>query len=221
MSILDQWKELSEKQSSNTFKRFWDKYCDTEIRIYSEILDDPKKIHQGKFSELAEHWNAEPAYFMGFLDGVSKSVTQEYDLESITEESEISIEIELEKLYLNMLGAKANHLYSLPQWETLYTDDERHELLKKHRLSGVIIKEKTPGRNDPCPCGSGKKYKKCCGKTLMETDSADDIADSNDTTSVNVTAVLNDTTSADVAANSDDSTSVDVAMDSGDTTPGD
>ncbi len=23
--------------------------------------------------------------------------------------------------------------------------------------------EKTPGRNDPCPCGSGKKYKKCCG----------------------------------------------------------
>ena len=23
---------------------------------------------------------------------------------------------------------------------------------------------KTPGRNDPCSCGSGKKYKKCCGK---------------------------------------------------------
>jgi preprotein translocase subunit SecA len=23
----------------------------------------------------------------------------------------------------------------------------------------------TPGRNDPCPCGSGKKYKKCCGKS--------------------------------------------------------
>ena len=26
-----------------------------------------------------------------------------------------------------------------------------------------IRKEKKPGRNDPCPCGSGKKYKKCCG----------------------------------------------------------
>ena len=24
--------------------------------------------------------------------------------------------------------------------------------------------EKKPGRNDPCPCGSGKKYKNCCGK---------------------------------------------------------
>ncbi|MBU5488954.1 SEC-C domain-containing protein [Clostridium sp. MSJ-8] len=28
----------------------------------------------------------------------------------------------------------------------------------------TIVKEKTPGRNEPCPCGSGKKYKKCCGK---------------------------------------------------------
>lgn len=27
-----------------------------------------------------------------------------------------------------------------------------------------VVKEKLPGRNDPCPCGSGKKYKKCCGK---------------------------------------------------------
>lgn len=24
--------------------------------------------------------------------------------------------------------------------------------------------ERSVGRNDPCPCGSGKKYKKCCGR---------------------------------------------------------
>ncbi len=28
----------------------------------------------------------------------------------------------------------------------------------------IRSEEKTVGRNDPCPCGSGKKYKKCCGK---------------------------------------------------------
>ena len=28
---------------------------------------------------------------------------------------------------------------------------------------GTVVKEDTPGRNDPCSCGSGKKYKKCCG----------------------------------------------------------
>ncbi len=30
-----------------------------------------------------------------------------------------------------------------------------------------IIKDKLPGRNDPCPCGSGKKFKNCHGKGLM------------------------------------------------------
>jgi preprotein translocase subunit SecA len=30
----------------------------------------------------------------------------------------------------------------------------------------VVRKNKKIGRNDPCPCGSGKKYKKCCGKDL-------------------------------------------------------
>ncbi|MSR90963.1 hypothetical protein FYJ33_05975 [Clostridiaceae bacterium WCA-383-APC-5B] len=29
-----------------------------------------------------------------------------------------------------------------------------------------IVKERKIGRNDPCPCGSGKKYKKCCGRNL-------------------------------------------------------
>jgi len=28
-----------------------------------------------------------------------------------------------------------------------------------------IVKSKKPARNDPCPCGSGKKYKHCCGKS--------------------------------------------------------
>ena len=32
--------------------------------------------------------------------------------------------------------------------------------------SAVSVRRRMPkvGRNDPCPCGSGKKYKKCCGR---------------------------------------------------------
>jgi preprotein translocase subunit SecA len=32
----------------------------------------------------------------------------------------------------------------------------------------LVKKEKKVGRNDPCPCGSGKKYKKCCGAKEKE-----------------------------------------------------
>ena len=38
------------------------------------------------------------------------------------------------------------------------------ELYKEQKASGTVRKEKKVGRNDPCPCGSGKKYKKCCGR---------------------------------------------------------
>ena len=31
-------------------------------------------------------------------------------------------------------------------------------------IPATVTKKKEPGRNDPCPCGSGKKYKNCCGK---------------------------------------------------------
>ncbi len=35
---------------------------------------------------------------------------------------------------------------------------------KKRPKQQTVIKPDEPGRNDPCPCGSGKKYKKCCGR---------------------------------------------------------
>ena len=34
----------------------------------------------------------------------------------------------------------------------------------KTQKAEPIRVEKKPGRNDPCPCGSGKKYKNCCGR---------------------------------------------------------
>ena len=37
----------------------------------------------------------------------------------------------------------------------------------QQRPTAPIVKEKLPGRNDPCPCGSGKKFKQCHGKGLV------------------------------------------------------
>ncbi len=41
--------------------------------------------------------------------------------------------------------------------------EEEQELLDKTEKVEPIHADAEPGRNDPCPCGSGKKYKKCCG----------------------------------------------------------
>jgi len=37
------------------------------------------------------------------------------------------------------------------------------KLLKETPKTEPIHSDKVPSRNDPCPCGSGKKFKKCCG----------------------------------------------------------
>jgi preprotein translocase subunit SecA len=41
---------------------------------------------------------------------------------------------------------------------------EENEEEGEERVQQPIIAEKRPGRNDDCPCGSGKKYKNCCGQ---------------------------------------------------------
>lgn len=37
-----------------------------------------------------------------------------------------------------------------------------------HNNGSPIVKDEQPGRNKPCPCGSGKKYKKCCQKKATQ-----------------------------------------------------
>ena len=44
-----------------------------------------------------------------------------------------------------------------------HTHKEGEEHGHHHRPQTVVRESPKVGRNDPCPCGSGKKYKKCCG----------------------------------------------------------
>jgi len=45
--------------------------------------------------------------------------------------------------------------------EDFYYEDDMEDVVINTQ---TVVKEFKTGRNDPCPCGSGKKYKKCCGK---------------------------------------------------------
>jgi preprotein translocase subunit SecA len=43
-------------------------------------------------------------------------------------------------------------------------EPERRQAQENRAAAPVASQEPRVGRNAPCPCGSGKKYKKCCGK---------------------------------------------------------
>ena len=87
-------------------------------------------------------------------------------MNELEENSSVRLEIDFEKLYKKMVEYKAQHLYTLPQWDNIYTEEERRNFTKEQKKSRTIVKGQKIGRNDPCPCGSGKKYKKCCGANL-------------------------------------------------------
>ncbi|MDR1572978.1 MAG: SEC-C domain-containing protein [Clostridiales Family XIII bacterium] len=163
MKLFDRWKKLIEGQTNATFPAFWEQYCKTEARIYSAILKTPDAPVSGSFKDLADAHEADPVLFMGFLDGILSSLQEPIELEDMTEESPVRLRIDIEKLYFNMRAAKADHLYGLPEWDALLSAERREEITKEQRKAGTAVKDKTPGRNDPCSCGSGKKYKKCCG----------------------------------------------------------
>lgn len=164
MTIYTQWKDLIENQTDETFEGFWKEYSETETRIYSEILNHPKTPLAGTFKELVARFDADPVLFMGFLDGIQTSLVESFPLESMDDESQLSILVNPEALYLNMLIAGADYLHTLPQWDDVLSDVKRAAIIKAYKKTKIVVNNSKTGRNDPCPCGSGKKYKHCCGK---------------------------------------------------------
>ena len=163
MSLYKQWLDLMEGQTDETFEAFWKEYSETETRVYAHILESKEPRLTGKFSELAAKFEADSVIFMGFLDGIQTSLNNPFELDAVTEDTDIDLDIDFEKLYFNMLKADADYLYTLKAWEGIFSEDKIMQIIKDFKRSKIVHKEKEPGRNDPCPCGSGKKYKKCCG----------------------------------------------------------
>lgn len=166
MALLETWRKLAyeTEMDQKNASEFWGSYFNQEKAIYEQILSDPDTVVKGTVKELAEKFGVEVLLMTGFLDGINDSLKTPNPIETMDEDTEVSLDYDKEKLYYNMVGCKADWLYELPQWDSLLDEQTRKDLYKKQKLSGTVVKGKKIGRNDPCPCGSGKKYKQCCGK---------------------------------------------------------
>ncbi|HHW48958.1 MAG TPA: SEC-C domain-containing protein [Clostridiaceae bacterium] len=164
MVLFEEWKKLTESESTNkNYQEFWTEYFEKEKATYEYILANHNEVISGKLSEIASKFNMNPVTMTGFLDGINSSLVESINLEELAEDTELKLEIDFEKLYYNMLAAKADWLYNLPQWDNVLDEKRRTEIKKEYNKSRIAVSNKV-GRNEPCPCGSGKKYKKCCGK---------------------------------------------------------
>lgn len=165
MSIYEDWRAYVERHSSTPdANKFWTGYFAREKGFYEKLLRG--ELDAKTQQALAEATGVVLEEATGFLDGINESLKTPNDLESLTSEQEISLDFDPEKLYYNMVAAKAEWLYTLPEWEKYLTEERRKELYREQKRSTTVVKGPKIGRNDPCPCGSGKKYKKCCGRDV-------------------------------------------------------
>jgi SEC-C motif len=165
MSLFKNWSDMVvEYVKQNGEDAFWAEYSQIEKKIYIKVLSKPGEVLNGTVKDLASESDVKIEFFMGFLDGINDSLKNSLELDELKEDSVITIDVDLEKLYFNMLDSKADYLYTLPQWDSIFSKEKRKEIQVKWRESKILVNEAKIGRNDPCPCGSGKKYKKCCGK---------------------------------------------------------
>ncbi len=166
MSLLQDWRDVAYSQETDKeeLKKFWSDYFMIEKGIYEKLLAAPEEAVSGTVKELAEKYEIPVQTMVGFLDGINDSLKQPNPIEEMEEDTVVSLDFDNERLYKNMVDAKADWLYGLPAWEEIFDEATRKELYREAKKMNTIVKGKKIGRNDPCPCGSGKKYKKCCGR---------------------------------------------------------
>lgn len=163
MALMAQWAEYAKAQQLAD-RRFIQRYYEAEKGIYERIL--ASKPRKNTVRGYAEKFGVDLMTMAGFLEGINDSLKEPNLLEELEEDSEVQLNYDKERLYRNMVEAKATWLYELPQWDGLIPPERRQELYREQKRSKTVVKGEKIGRNDPCPCGSGKKYKKCHGRDL-------------------------------------------------------
>ena len=165
MGILKEWQNIAydEKANKGDLQRFWQRYFALEKGVYEKLLSNPEVKVEGTVKELAEKYNLTVLEMAGFLDGINDSLVEANPIDTMEEDTKVNLIFDKEKLYKNMVDAKADWLYQLPMWDDIFDKETQKALYLEQKKSGTVIVGKKVGRNEPCPCGSGKEYKQCCG----------------------------------------------------------
>ena len=132
-SLLGQWraKAYDEKANKGWLQKFWQSYFLVEKGIYEELLKNPEEKVEGTVAELAEKYGTSVENMVGFLDGINDSLVERNPIETMTEDTHVSLDFDNEKLYKNMVDAKADWLYELPEWDDIFSKEDQKKSNKE------------------------------------------------------------------------------------------
>ena len=162
MALHDAWKRIAYDPQGQAVKHVWDEYLVKEKKVYKEILSKKLQQIEGTMVELSERFGISLTHMSAFVDGIHEAMDSLPPITEIEADTPIKMEIDFVRLYKQMVEYKAKDLYTLPEWDDILTPEEQREHYMEQKKAHTIVRVDKTGRNEPCPCGSGKKYKKCC-----------------------------------------------------------
>ena len=168
--IIDELKERAHKIYDDKSERFGESFEELERVVMLKIVDEKWMQHIDNMDELK---NGIGLRAYGQRDPVVVYREEGFDM---FDEMTYDIQNDVVKLLMHVTkrdeGAKRQEQVRITDTRLANTDnaidlvDGKEADTGKHESMSRTIKNEEPkvGRNDPCPCGSGKKYKNCCGK---------------------------------------------------------
>ena len=87
-TLYEQWKDLIENQTEETFEAFWKEYSETETRIYKDLLAHHTEITKGTFKELAEKYEISDMVTLKASDDASAEDSKDATDDAETDKTE-------------------------------------------------------------------------------------------------------------------------------------
>ena len=135
MALLDDWRAVAYDTQADKKKlqQFWSDYFLKEKAIYEELLKAPDDVVTGTVKELAEKYGVSVQTMTGFLDGINDSLKEKNPIETMEEDTKVNLGFDKVLLYKNMVDAKADWLYGLEEWKTIFDEETRKKLSLRQR----------------------------------------------------------------------------------------
>ena len=162
MALFEAWKRIAFDAQGRTVKHVWDDFQAKEKQVYKDILSQKIQKVEGTIESIGKDFGLSHMHMAAFIDGIHEAVDNLPPVTGLVAETEITFEVDFKRLYKQMVQYKAKELYSLKEWDDIFSPEEQREFYMEQKKAHTIVRNDKIGRNEPCPCGSGKKYKKCC-----------------------------------------------------------
>jgi preprotein translocase subunit SecA len=115
----------------------------------------------GQRDPLVEYQHEGYDMFMTMIDSIKEETVEFlFKVQAAREENKPrGVFQSLPKEFVHSEASPMSNLPNPSSGKDMPMDISEHPVSRSHRREEIKV-----GRNEPCPCGSGKKYKKCCGK---------------------------------------------------------